>query len=141
LLEGRWYLERGGDGPERGRSGPSSEADIGSRAAGTLERGGNWVRGREPLMDGPERLLGRGTPWVTCVLCPFLTCGVFTSSLHFGRVIFPLTKGTHMTVPDTVQRDAPPLRRCRERPSSCAALPFLGGLLASCSTVVRPPPL
>jgi hypothetical protein len=45
LSEGCGTLERGGDRLARGRSGPSSEAEVSLRAAGALERGGDWERG------------------------------------------------------------------------------------------------
>jgi hypothetical protein len=44
-------------------AGPSSEAEIGSRAVGTLERGEDWMRRRKPSLDGSVRFDGRGRPW------------------------------------------------------------------------------
>jgi hypothetical protein len=47
---------------------PSIEVEIGSRGRWTLERAGDWARGQEPSMDGPDRLLGRSRPWALCAL-------------------------------------------------------------------------
>jgi hypothetical protein len=57
--------------------GLSSDAEIGSRAAGTLQRGGYPLRGRAPSSVGLGRPLGRRMSWALRAFIRCLPVGCF----------------------------------------------------------------